>query len=325
MNNENALKVDKTNGEILYNDEFHKYWIKDSDQSCISVTSLIHNYTTFDEPFWSKYKAIQRILTEDVFDGPIIGKQKVKGKSKDKRGPASDIKKILLQKKEFDYKYLTDLNISEKDFNLEVEKIIKEWSDKRETSCIRGTGIHREQELRLLAGKCNELKHYNLSGNFTTNTSNKLIVGSQNIYPEMLLSRVSPDGKLRLAGQADLIIQDNFDIYCIDFKTNESIDKESYYDSLKKKKQTMLYPLNNIQDSNFWHYSLQLSTYCWMIQKQDPRFNIKGLLLIHYDHEGGCTTYNCDYLKSDVERMLMYYKKQIEHEEFKKSIAKVVF
>ena len=59
----------------------------------------------------------------------------------------------------------------------------------------------------------------------------------------MLLSRVSPDGKLRLAGQADLIIQDNFDIYCIDFKTNESIDKESYYDSLKKKKQTMLYPL----------------------------------------------------------------------------------
>lgn len=76
MNNENALKVDKTNGEILYNDEFHKYWIKDSDQSCISVTSLIHNYTTFDEPFWSKYKAIQRILTEDVFDGPIIGKQK---------------------------------------------------------------------------------------------------------------------------------------------------------------------------------------------------------------------------------------------------------
>ena len=40
------------------------------------------------------------------------------------------------------------------------------------------------------------------------------------------------------------------------------------------------YPLNNIQDTNFWHYTLQLSTYAWMIQK-------------HEDNDEGNDTYLC--------------------------------
>jgi hypothetical protein len=59
-----------------------------------------------------------------------------------------------------------------------------------------------------------------------------------------------------------------------------------------------------------------------MIQKIDPRFNIKLLMLIHYDHDGGVTNYECEYIKTDVERMLAFYKQQLEHEEFKKSQQK---
>jgi transcriptional regulator with AAA-type ATPase domain len=92
-----------------------------------------------------------------------------------------------------------------------------------------------------------------------------------------------------------------------------------------KRSQKLAYPLNNIDDSNFWHYTLQLSTYAWMIQKIDPRFNIKLLQLIHYDHDGNVTEYNCEYLKNDVERMLAFYKKELEHEEFKKTRQKIVF
>ena len=179
--------------------------------------------------------------------------------------------------------------------------------------------------MRLLAGKCKELEYYALGGKFKADTSNKLKGGEQNIYPELLLSRISPDGKLRIAGQADLIIVDGWDVYCLDFKTNESIDKDSFYDSKKKQKQMLKYPLNNIIDSNFWHYSLQLSTYCFMIEKLDPRFNIKGLMLIHFDHNGGVTNYECEYLKKDVERMLGFYKKQCEYEEFKNAHKKIVF
>ncbi len=87
----------------------------------------------------------------------------------------------------------------------------------------------------------------------------------------------------------------------------------------------MKYPLNNIQDTNFWHYSLQLSTYAWMIQKIDPRFEIKALILLHYDHDGGNATYECEYLKTDVERMLAFHKKTIEHDEFNRSREKITF
>jgi hypothetical protein len=62
-----------------------------------------------------------------------------------------------------------------------------------------------------------------------------------------------------------------------------------------------------------------------MIQKHDPRFEIKQLLLLHYDHDGGNATYECEYLKNDVERMLGYYKKEIENDAFNESKKKVIF
>ena len=73
----------------------------------------------------------------------------------------------------------------------------------------------------------------------------------------------------------------------------------------------MLYPLNTLDDCNFNHYQLQLSTYAWMLQKINPDFVIKDLILNHYDHEGNNTLYHCNYLKTEVERMLAYYKRDL--------------
>lgn len=93
--------------------------------------------------------------------------------------------------------------------------------------------------------------------------------------------------------------------------TNQSIDMKSGFDTKTKRNATMQYPLNNLQDCNYYHYTLQLSTYAWMIQKMNPEFNIKGLILVHYGHDGNVTQYKLDYLKSDVERMLAYHKKEV--------------
>jgi hypothetical protein len=75
----------------------------------------------------------------------------------------------------------------------------------------------------------------------------------------------------------------------------------------------MKYPLNNIEDCNFWHYTLQLSTYAWMIEKINPNFNIKDLIIVHYDHNNKQTIYHLEYLKEDVEKMLRHYKKEALH------------
>jgi ATP-dependent exoDNAse (exonuclease V) beta subunit len=176
-----------------------------------------------------------------------------------------------------------------------------------------------------LGGKTKELQHLGLGGSFKVSTSNKIEVGKSGVYPEMLISRISPDGKLKIAGQADLIIVDGNDLYVLDYKTNKEIEKKSYYDRARKKSSMMKYPLNNIQDCNFWHYTIQLSTYAWMLEKEYPELNVKLLMLIHYDHEGNVATYDCEYRKDDVERMLAFYKKELANEEFKNKHKKIVF
>lgn len=300
-----SLLVDKENEFVQYNDEVHKYWTKSSKQNCISVTTLIHEFTTFDEEFWSSYKTLEKILDPDDF--------------KSIKGELTKTKSILLlnEKK-------NSFGIEDDEFTEVKTGILKEWEEKRETSCIRGSGIHKVQELAHLAGETKELQHLGLGGKFNTISTNKIAIGEKGVYPELLLSYISPDGLLRVAGQADLIIIDGFDVYVLDYKTNKSIDKKSFFDGRTKKSSKLKFPLNNIDDCNYMHYSLQLSTYAWMIQQLDPRYNIKMLMLIHYDHDGGVTHYECDYLKADVERMLKFYKKEVSYKEFKQSIKKIV-
>jgi ATP-dependent exoDNAse (exonuclease V) beta subunit len=131
------------------------------------------------------------------------------------------------------------------------------------------------------------------------------------VYPEYLIYRESDDGILKIAGQIDLIVKSGNDIYIIDHKTNKKIDQKGGFDSKTKSTAKMKYPLNNLEDCNLLHYSLQLSTYAWMLQKINPNFIIKDLILNHYDHEGNNTLYHCDYLKHDVEKMLYHYKKEL--------------
>jgi len=83
-----------------------------------------------------------------------------------------------------------------------------------------------------------------------------------NIYPEILLYRISDDGKLRVAGQVDLLIIDHDGgVYIVDHKSNKKIETKSYFNQKTKKSTKMKYPLNNLDDVNFNHYQLQLSLY----------------------------------------------------------------
>ena len=200
MNNEinyTNLLVDKEDDNVRYNDELHKYWTKDENMNCISVTTLIHKFTTFDEEFWSCYKTLERLISEDKF---------------------KEIKPQLLDKKIFKEEYYLKFNILKENFDKEKEILLKEWNDKRETSCIRGSEIHKKHELEHLAGNTKELQSLKLGGAFTTINDNKIKLGEKGVYPELLISRISNDGKLRVAGQADLIIIDNNDLYVLDYK-----------------------------------------------------------------------------------------------------------
>lgn len=297
------MQIDKRNGGICYNDEKHIYWNENDNEKYISVTTLIHKYVQpFDAEFWSAYKALEKLLNKDDW--------KLQ-------------KKDLLQFKKFDKSILDLYNISELDFNRTQQDILDEWEKKKNDSCERGTKIHAELENAVYKKPKNVvLSKYGLGGKFECKKDYTELDMERGAYPEYL---VYMDGPVRLAGQVDLLVKDGNDIYIIDYKTNKSIDMKSGFDTTTKKNTTMLYPLTNLMDCNYMHYTLQLSTYAYMIQQINPDFVIKDLILMHFDHDGNETIHHIEYRKKDVEIMLKHYAKEATKEKQKARRQRIVY
>lgn len=292
------MKVDKQNGSIAFSEEEHVYWNVDNNEKYISVTTLIHKFTQeFDKDFWSAYKALEKILPKESWQVE---------------------KKSLLNTKKFDKSILDIYNISENDFNKIQQDILDEWDEENRKSCERGTKIHLDIENSFYDNPRNiSLQKFGIGGKFECKKNYSELDIEYGVYPEYLISRTSEDGILKIAGQVDLIVKSGNEITICDWKTNKKIDQKSGFNTTTKTTAKMKYPLNTLDDCNFNHYQLQLSTYAWMMQKINPDFIIKDLIIVHYDHSGNETIYHCDYLKKEVERMLYFYKKEILSEQQK--------
>lgn len=286
------MKIDKQNGNVAFENESHTYWNVNDNERYVSVTTLIHKYTQeFDKNFWSAYKALEKLLPKDSW---------------------AIEKKSLLSRQKFDKEILETYDISELDFNKTQQGILDAWDEENRKSCERGTKIHEEIENSFYNHpKDISLQKFGLGGKFECRKDYSELDLEFGVYPEYLVYRESDDGILRIAGQVDLIVKEGNEITIIDHKTNKKIDQKSGFNSATKSSSKMKYPLNNLMDCNFYHYTLQLSTYAWMLQKINPNFVIKDLILNHYDHQGKNTLYHCEYLKDDVERMLKHYKKEL--------------
>lgn len=100
--------------------------------------------------------------------------------------------------------------------------------------------------------------------------------------------------------------------------TNKEIKTKGFFDKKTKTTDKMLYPLHDMDECNFSHYTLQLSMYAWMLQHNNPEFQIKRLRLVHFDHNDNRTEYDIEYKKATVERLLRYWKSCAKIEERKK-------
>lgn len=293
-----GLSVDKENSELFFSDKEHLYVNKKDGSHYISVTTLIGEYENkFDEFFWSRYKALELFLDGDVW---------------------SNIKVKLQATKKWDPSLLEKYKVDETAFNAEVDKILKEWAENRDEACEHGSYVHSLMENSFYGNTQFDFEKYGYpeaSGMYECPRNYYELDLEDAVYPEFLMSWTSDDGKLKIAGQADLICKRGNDIWVLDWKTNKEIKKRSFYDKNRKDVQHMKYPLNNIMDCNYWHYTLQLSTYAWILQQIKPEFNIEGLSIIHIDRNGKQTEYPLEYRKDDVERMIKHYKKQLQIKE----------
>ena len=168
--------------------------------------------------------------------------------------------------------------------------------------------------------KLNGKEFHEFSVNFSTRGLNPFLMRNQAIiYPTRDMCTYRNIDKVELIEtvptQCLEVDSPSHTFLCTDkmivtHNTNKKIDLKSGYNSSTKSSAKMQYPLNNLDDCNYNHYSLQLSTYAWMLQKLNPDFIIKDLILVHFDHNDNQTVYHLDYLKNDVLKMLNDYKKK---------------
>ena len=289
--------VDKENDSVFFNDLEHLYLDKISGEPYISVTTLIHHYSNpFNSAFFSKYKALEALADPDHF---------------------SLVKPGLLASQIWKPELLEKLNIDPDVFEEKTNEILKSWDETRDEACSHGSYVHELMETSFYGNTHFDLSNYGcptICGDYTCIKGNYHLDLENGMYPEFLMSYVTPEG-IRIAGQADLIVKSGNDISIFDYKTNREIKKRSFYNASKKKNVMMKYPLNNIEDVNFWHYTLQLSLYAYIIQQLNPDFNIKDLKLVHIARDGKQTIYDLEYRKSDIERMLKHYAKELKTKE----------
>ena len=179
----------KENNGVIFEEEGHKYYSKDNpEQTFVSVTTLIHKFTQeFDSSFWSAYKALEKLLDKDAW---------------------TIEKKSLLSTKKFDKVLLELHGITENDFNREQQAILDAWDEENRRSCERGTKIHADLENSFYKkGKDIDISKYQIGGKFECRKDYNTLDLENGIYPEYLISRVSPDNKLRIAGQIDLLVK----------------------------------------------------------------------------------------------------------------------
>ena len=301
------MEYDKINGDVGFREEDHYYGnLKDPNIKYTSVTTLIGKYEPeFDKEFVSKYKALERILPSDIWKKEKGGIWKSHRISKD---------------------FLDVYDIDDKELNRVQQDILDEWAEINKQSCERGTKIHAQLENSFYnAGSNITLKKFGIGGKFECKKNYNELDLEYGIYPEYLIYYDNPKLDLHIAGQIDLLIKSGNDIYIGDHKTNKKIDLKGFYNSSIRSTEKLKYPLTSLDNCNFNVYQLQLSTYAWMIQKINPDFVIKDLILNHYDHDGKNTLYHCTYLKDEVEAMLKQFAKQQKIDKQKAKYARIQY
>lgn len=303
----NDMKIDKLNGVIAFNEEYHKYFnIKNPEYSYTSVTTLIGQYYEhFNEDFFSKYKALERISDSEKF---LL------------------IKPYMLEnQKRFDQPKLDYClefcEVSKELFEQTVVEILAEWKKTNIEACEIGTAFHLERENEWY-DKYNELVRTRVpvSGDFICKKHDFSLEREKAVIPEFLVYYSCPDNILHLAGQVDLLIKDGNDIYILDYKTNaKGISDKAFFNKKTKRNKRMFYPLSNLDDTTMNHYNLQLSIYAFMIQRINPDFNIKLLQLIHIDRDGNETEYEVPYLKDEVIKLFKFHKNKIITDSYRSS------
>ena len=176
--------------------------------------------------------------------------------------------------------------------NFSVSELISKWK----AAADHGTKVHTEIEQWIRSGvEPNELKAKNGKEWLRVNFNKSDVIFS----PEIIVY----SEELSIAGTIDLVTQNKktgvYDIY--DWKTSKKIEMRSYGNKRGTHEVT-----KKIMDCNFYHYSLQMSLYRYILEKYyDIEINNNHIVHLRDD---GVKTISTPYMKNEISAMLNHEK-----------------
>ena len=190
---------------------------------------------------------------------------------------------ISKYKKPFDAQTVAEKSSKSKKskwFGMSVQDILQAWENESNRAIDQGNWYHNQREADLL--ELNTIERHGcilpiirplITEDVKYAPPQKLQEG---MYPEHFVYLKSAG----ICGQSDLVEVAKGQVNITDYKTNKEIKKESYV-NWEGVSQKMLSPVSHLDDCNFWHYALQLSTYMYIILKHNPRLK-PGKITIHH-------------------------------------------
>jgi ATP-dependent exoDNAse (exonuclease V) beta subunit len=270
-------------GKINFNEEEHKY-TNDNGQVYTSVTRLISKYKQpFDSEYWSTYKAIKDVLIKE-------------GAWDDFKQEAGGWENIVNY-----YLHTDKLSGCIDAIESAKQSYLDKWEREKNEACEKGTSFHKAMEQDTINASVV------IHNNKKMKVQDQMLIDLQDfngngLFTELLVH----NDAYMIAGQIDLcFLLDNKKVSIKDYKTNKKIEKRGFRGAKMK------YPLHGYDDCNFVHYTLQMSTYAWMLEQLG--YEIESLELIHVDRETGghIKDYPVKYEKQAVEWMLQHHRKDV--------------
>lgn len=194
-------------------------------------------------------------------------------------------------------------------YGLNVEEVRESWRQKNVESTNFGTLIHKEIENLLNEGVFNgEPAHKDSIEEITGKIVKDFKPGN------FLLEHIVFNTEYKIAGTADVIVDNKDTFSVLDFKTNKEFKTHNPYDKF------MLEPLSHLPNGEFFKYSLQLSFYAYFYNLQtDKKLDRLAVYWLDRSKNNNSYTklnkskwvrYNLPYLKEEVLDCLSYNEKQ---------------
>lgn len=196
-------------------------------------------------------------------------------------------------KKPFDSNYHAE-RVAKRE-GVSKEMVLEMWEVEKNKACDKGTKIHKLLEDYINIGETQDdygwlFKSYDKSADRNIDS-----------YKKVLCEKLLYNEEYKVAGTADLIYEHSNNEFTLgDFKTNKKFRFCSAFG------ERLLAPVDHLHNCEFNIYALQLSTYAFMYEQLTGMKCRK--LVIFYLSGDRFTAYHCNFLKSDVKKILQHYK-----------------